>query len=132
MSVTSVEEVEIPPKFKGQRLSLAMILVGFLLISLVSLRAVNVVNDSKEEARQDLADASIRAEQLQEQINCIIGILVPAVQGGLENSIVQNDVLIASLSGGDRAVIEQQLRETRARLFAISGKVGTQAEECIK
>lgn len=89
-------------------------------------------NNSRDDTRQDLVEANIRIGALQEQLDCINRITLIALKGQLGNSIVQDNLLLASTSGGDREEIRQQLSETRAELISLSQEIDGVDKECTK
>jgi hypothetical protein len=110
--------------------TIAMFLATFILVSFLSWTAVKSANNSRDDTRQDLVEANIRIGALQEQLDCINRITLIALKGQLGNSIVQDNLLLASTSGGDREEIRQQLSETRAELISLSQEIDGVDKEC--
>lgn len=123
---------KVPNQFKPSKITIAMFLTSFLLMGFISWRAVEVSNHGREEARSDLKEANIRIEELQRQLDCISNISLKALRGQVGNSIVQDDLLLASTSGADRAKIAEDLKKSRADLAVITQQIAEADKECVK
>ena len=130
--MTSDEKDKVPNQFRPQKATIAMFLASFVLLGFICWKAVDTADNARQYARTDLQEANIKIVELQQQLNCTINLIVEANRGMLSNSILQNDLLLTSTSGGERTEIEQQLKETRQLLISISENISHLTEECTK
>jgi hypothetical protein len=109
-----------------------MYLASFILLGFICWRAVEVANHSADEARQDLSVANERADAIQDQLNCTINILSIALRGVLDNSIIQDDLLLSATEGNERAKVAADLKTTRDALVKVSEEISRIDKECTK
>lgn len=119
-----------PNYFRPSRLTILMGLAAFMLVTLLSMKAVNTADEAADKARSDLNEAKFEIQELQDQITCAIDVIVLANRGMLDNSIVQDDLLLASAEGGERQAVSVSLRETRQRLVEILNQMPEATGEC--
>ena len=133
-SLVTLEEKDEKPlsSYRPPPVTIAMFLMAFLLTGFVSWRAVETANAGRQAARSDLSDAEVEIAGLQDQLNCTIKVLTRASRGMLDNSILQDDVLLASTSGANIDQVAKSLEETRARLITLNGEITKADEECTK
>ena len=123
---------KVPNQYRPPKSTIAMYLASFMLLGFICWRAVEVANNSADEARQDLNVANERADAIQDQLNCTINILSIALRGVLNNSIIQDDLLLSATEGTERAKVAADLKTTRDALAKISEEISRIDKECTK
>jgi hypothetical protein len=127
----------IPNHYRPSGATAILAFLAFMVMSFVSYNAVRVANKGQDAARNDAqlariaaANAEERLGKLQEQLDCTLAITMKSLEGSLQNSIGQDDMLIASFEGGDRTQYVARLREVRARLQVLADEVSSTQKAC--
>jgi uncharacterized protein YlxW (UPF0749 family) len=124
-------------QFRPQPWTLVLLFIAFVLTTGLSFQAVRTAQTGQNDARDELSLARIQLVNAQEQqealnnrLNCQANLTLKAVKGSLDNSIAQDDLLLASSQGGDRTSIVSLLQQTRAHLEDISNQVAAIEKAC--
>lgn len=138
--MTSEEkEDKVPNQFKPQKLTLLFAGLAFIFVCITSFGAVLTANQGQNAARREAEQARIestlaneRLQDVQDQLNCTNKVVMNAVRGSLQNSILQDDLLLASVSGTGREQIQKSLADTKANLISLLVQVDEANQECTK
>lgn len=135
----SIQEIprRIPNQYKPTKGTAIAAFLAFMVMSFVSYSAVRSANKGQDNARADAQLARIAASnaeaqltRVQNQLNCTLAITMKSLEGSLENSIAQDDMLIASFEGGERTAFVARLKEARERLRLLSQSVADTQNLC--
>lgn len=109
---------------------------AFVIVTIVSHRAVSLAQEDKNAARNEAAlariataDAQKKLDSLERQFACVVNSTLKSLRGMLDNSIFQDDLLLSSVEGGDRTAVLSHLKETRARLHEIEAEIARIEQE---
>lgn len=118
-------------------LTVTLGVLAFVVVSLVSYRAVAVANHGQEDARNEAqlariaaSDSQEKLNQLQRQLDCVVNVLATATAGNLRNSVAQDDMLLGGFEGGDRATFVAILKEVSEELKATADEVAQIEKKC--